>query len=77
MRKGSQGNNEVREMTMQAVYVVSTKDLPKLFEALRHAQVGLRFIEELGFTNTNDRLFIPLLKAMKVLDEAGRPMFAP
>jgi len=59
------------------VYLVSVKNLAKFLEALRHAQapekVALRFIEELGFTSTNDRLFIPLLKAMKFLDEAGKP----
>lgn len=64
-------------MAMQPVYLVSIKNLAKFLEALRHAQapekVALRFIEELGFTSTNDRLFIPLLKAMKFLDEAGKP----
>lgn len=43
-------------MAMQPVYLVSVKNLPKFLEALRHAQapekVGLRFIEELGFTST-------------------------
>jgi hypothetical protein len=64
-------------MAMQPVYLVSMKNLTKFLEALRHAQapekVALRFIEELGFTSTNDRLFIPLLKAMKFLDEGGKP----
>lgn len=64
-------------MAMQPVYLVSVKNLAKFLEALRHAQapekVALRFVEELGFTSTNDRLFIPLLKAMKFLDEAGKP----
>ena len=64
-------------MAMQPVLLVSVKNLAKFLEALRHAQapekVALRFIEELGFTSTNDRLFIPLLKAMKFLDEAGKP----
>jgi len=64
-------------MAMQPVYLVSVKNLARFLEALRHAQapdkVALRFIEELGFTSTNDRLFIPLLKAMKFLDEAGKP----
>jgi hypothetical protein len=62
---------------MQPVYLVSVKNLAKFLEALRHAQapekLALRFIEELGFTSTNDRLFIPLLKAMKFLDEGGKP----
>jgi hypothetical protein len=64
-------------MAMQPVYLVSVKNLARFLEALRHAQapekVALRFIEELGFTSTNDRLFIPLLKAMKFLDESGKP----
>lgn len=64
-------------MAMQPVYLVSVKNLTKFLEALRHAQapekVTLRFIEELGFTSTNDRLFITLLKAMRFVDEAGKP----
>ncbi len=62
---------------MQPVYLVAIRNLTKFLEALRNAQapdkVGLRFIEELGFTSTNDRLFIPLLKAMRFLDEGGKP----
>jgi hypothetical protein len=64
-------------MAMQPVYLVAINNLGKFLEALRHAQapekLSLRFIEELGFTSTNDRLFIPLLKAMKFIDEAGKP----
>ena len=64
-------------MAMQPVYLVAVKNLPKFLEALRHAQapekITLRFIEELGFTSTNDRLFIPLLKALKFADDAGKP----
>jgi hypothetical protein len=64
-------------MAMQPVYLIAIKNLAKFLEALRHAQapekVGLRFVEELGFTSTNDRLFIPLLKAMKFLDDTGKP----
>jgi hypothetical protein len=62
---------------LQPVYLVSIKNLSKFLEALRHAQapdkVSLRFVEELGFTSTNDRLFIPLLRALKFIDEAGKP----
>lgn len=64
-------------MAMQPVYLVSIKNLGKFLESLRHAQapekLALRFVEELGFTSTNDRLFIPLLKAMGFLDEGGKP----
>jgi len=64
-------------MPLQPVYLVSAKNLTKFLEAIRHAQtpekMNLKFIEELGFKSTNDRLFIPLLKAMRFLDEAGKP----
>jgi hypothetical protein len=64
-------------MAMQLVYLISVGNLPKFLEALRHAQapekLTLRFIEELGFTSTNDRLFVPLLKAMKFVDDVGKP----
>lgn len=64
-------------MALQPVYLVTAKNLGNFLDALRHAQapdkMNLRFVEELGFTSTNDRLFIPLLKAMRFLDEAGKP----
>jgi hypothetical protein len=64
-------------MPMQPVYLVAIKNLPKFLEALRNAQapakVTLRFVEDLGFASTNDRLFIPLLRAMKFIDESGKP----
>jgi hypothetical protein len=64
-------------VALQPVYLVAAKNLGKFLEALRHAQapekVTLRFIEELGFTSTNDRLFIPLLKALRFLDDSGKP----
>lgn len=64
-------------MALQPVYLVAAKNLGKFLDALRHAQapdkLTLKFVEELGFTSTNDRLFIPLLKAMRFVDEAGKP----
>jgi hypothetical protein len=64
-------------MARQPVYLVSAKNLGRFLEAVRRAQapekVGLRFIEDLGFKSTNDRLFIPLLKAMKFVDDSGKP----
>jgi hypothetical protein len=59
------------------VYLVAVKNLGPFLEALRHAQapekVGLKFVEDIGFKSTNDRLFIPLLRAMKFVDDAGKP----
>jgi hypothetical protein len=64
-------------MALQPVYLVAAKNLGKFLDALRGAQApekfSLRFLEDLGFKSTNDRLFIPLLKAMRLLDEAGKP----
>lgn len=64
-------------MALQPVYLVAIKNLAPFLEALRHAQapekIGVRFIEELGFKSTNDRLFMPLLKALHFLDEGGKP----
>jgi hypothetical protein len=62
---------------MQPVYLISANSLPKFLEAIRHAQtpekLTLRFLEELGFKSTNDRLLMTLLKAMKFVDEGGKP----
>ena len=64
-------------MAFQPPYLVASKNLISFLEALRHAQapdkVSVRFLETLGFKSTNDRLFIPLLKAMSFVDEAGKP----
>ena len=61
----------------QPPYLVASKNLAAFLDALRNAQapekVSVRFIEQLGFKSTNDRLFIPLLKAMRFVDEAGKP----
>jgi hypothetical protein len=64
-------------MSFQPPYLIATKNLGPLLEALRRAQapekITLRFLEQLGFKSTNDRLFMPLLKAMNFVDEAGKP----
>jgi hypothetical protein len=63
-------------LALQPVYLIAIKNLKPFLEALRHAQapekVGLKFIEDLGFKSTNDRMFIPLLKAMRFVDESGK-----
>lgn len=61
----------------QPVYLIASKNLEPFLNALRQAQapgkVSLRFIEDLGFKSTNDRLLVTVLKAMKFLDDAGKP----
>lgn len=64
-------------MPMQPVYLISVSNLPRFLEAIRHAQAPekftIKFVEQLGFTSTNDRFFLSLLRAMKFLDEGGKP----
>lgn len=64
-------------MGFQPPYLIASKNVGPFLEALRNAQapakVSVRFVEQLGFKSTNDRLFIPLLKAMRFVDEAGKP----
>lgn len=51
--------------------------IPKYFEALLNAQAPTKFttkfFEDLGFTSSNDRQFIGVLKSIGFLDEAGIP----
>jgi len=64
-------------MAFQPPYLVAIKNLDRFLDALRNAQapskLSVRFVEKLGFKSTNDRLFIPLLKAMSFVDESGKP----
>ena len=64
-------------MAIQPLYLIATNNLGKFLGAVRNAQapdkVGLKFVEDLGFTSTNDRLFVRLLKALKFIDDTGKP----
>jgi len=64
-------------MALTSAYLVAAKNLPAFLEALRGAKAPdrftLKFVEDLGFKSTNDRLFIPLLKGLGFLDEVGAP----
>ncbi len=64
-------------MALTSAYLVAVKNLPFFLEALRTARsperFTFKFVEDLGFKSTNDRLFIPLLKALGFVDENGVP----
>ena len=64
-------------MAITSSYLVAVGKLEELLQAVRKAQAPerftTRFLEELGFKSTNDRLFIGLLKALGFLDEGGTP----
>jgi len=58
-------------------YLVVTKRLPQMMEAIQGAGVPPRFtyefLKSLDFKSTNDRGFIGLLKGIGFLDESGVP----
>jgi hypothetical protein len=64
-------------MLAQPPYLISSNNLKPFLEAIKRAQapekITLKFVEDLGFKSTNDRLLVPLLKSMKFADEAGKP----
>jgi len=63
---------------MTEYYLVTTKNLDAFFNALTNAQsppkFTQKFLEQLEFKSTNDRLYIGLLKGLKFIDDAGVPL---
>ncbi|HMP07767.1 MAG TPA: DUF5343 domain-containing protein [Lacipirellulaceae bacterium] len=64
-------------MGLTTAYLVAAGRLEEFFDAIRRAQAPekftLTFLKDLGFTSSNERLFIGLLKGLGFLDEAGVP----
>jgi hypothetical protein len=64
-------------MALPTAYLVTTKNVEALFNAIRNAKAPpkftQRFLEELDFKSTNDRLYINLLKALGFLSADGVP----
>lgn len=64
-------------MTLTNIYVQSLNKLPTLFERIKGAQVPQQFTQQLlkdwGLSSSNDRAFIPLLKALGFLNADGIP----
>lgn len=64
-------------MALPTQYLVTVKNLPDVLAAIRNAKAPERFtqtfLEQLGFKSTNDRLYVGVLKALKLLDETGKP----
>ena len=64
-------------MALSNAYLLTTKNLEGILAAIRNAQAPekftITFLESLGFTSTNDRLILGVLKALGFLDEAGTP----
>ena len=64
-------------MALANAYVLPTNRIPDLFGKIRDGQAPERFSNQLlkdwGFNSTNDRPFIPLLKALGFLTVDGKP----
>lgn len=64
-------------MALTGSYVLATNRIPDIFNKIRDGQAPDRFSNQLlkdwGFTSTNDRAFIPLLKALGFLSSDGKP----
>ncbi|RED21148.1 hypothetical protein BJ123_1542 [Rhodopseudomonas thermotolerans] len=64
-------------MTLTNAYVLPTNRIADFFKKIQDGQAPERFTNQLlkdwGFTSTNDRAFIPLLKALGFLTADGVP----
>lgn len=64
-------------MALASAYVLATNRIPDLFARIRDGQAPERFSHQLlkdwGFTSSNDKAFIPLLKALGFLSSDGKP----
>jgi Family of unknown function (DUF5343) len=64
-------------MALMQSYLVTTKNVPTFFAALHGAKAPDRFtnkfLSQLDFTSSNDRLFLGVLKGLGFIDESGVP----
>ena len=64
-------------MGLTTAYLVQVKNTKDIFEAIKQAQAPdkftIKFLYDLGFTSTNDRGFVNMLKALGFLDDSGVP----
>lgn len=64
-------------MSLTSAYLTSTKNLEPVINAILTAKAPERFtykfLEDLGFKSSNDRLYINLFKGLGLLDENGAP----
>jgi len=67
-------------MDSNVPYMPAVRNVPRILDAIQRAGVpevfNRDFLKDLGFTSSNDRSFIPLLKFLGFLDPSGRPQTA-
>lgn len=64
-------------MGLMSAYLITTKNAKAFFNALQTARAPERFttkfLKDLDFASSNDRLFIGVLKGLGFIDEGGTP----
>lgn len=64
-------------MALITSYLIKTGNAEDFFKAIRNAKAPERFtntfLKDLGFTSSNDRLYIGVLKGLRFLDDNGAP----
>jgi hypothetical protein len=64
-------------MGLMTSYLIKTGNAEDFFKAIRNAKAPERFtntfLKDLGFTSSNDRLYIGVLKGLRFLDDNGAP----
>lgn len=65
-------------MSLTNTYVLATNRIPELFKRIQDAQApdiqfSNQILKDWGFSSSNDRAFIPLLKALGFLSSDGKP----
>src|SRR5215469_11401694 len=64
-------------MSLTNTYLITTRNLEAFLNALQTAQAPERFtnkfLQDLEFASSNDRLFIGLLRGLGFIDESGAP----
>ena len=67
-------------MNTEVPYMVSVTNLTRILDAIQKAgapdAIGLDFLKDLGFTSSNDRTVIKLLKYLGLLDSSGKPQLS-
>jgi hypothetical protein len=71
------GLSTEKNMALAESYTLKPNAIPAYFDAILDAQpperFSLKILENLGFTSTNDRLFIGILKDLGFLNRDGAP----
>lgn len=64
-------------MALTNTYLITTKNLDSVINSIINAKAPERFtnkfLEDLGFKSSNDRLYIGIFKALGLINEAGEP----